>query len=400
MTGPVDVTGWWAEVHKQFTLAFTPSLTGTAGSRTYAQQPLALTPVVAAAAQGYSGVSPGQLILPFTLGVTTTATAVPQASMGLSLTSAVAASAQGYSGVTAASMTLPFTIQIHTASGTPATPGDIQIDITPVLALGAAGAEHYTAATTLADAVTVAATGAEHYTAAATVADTPAITATGEERYSATAALVFTPAVTTTGILHPGPAFDAASNGTAIYAAAGTLTWTHPAGAANRDVIVAVGVWDVAPTSVKCGSITMTRIGTPYGTLNNNGQVALYRATGIAAAAQTITVTNATANYQAAASVSYTGITSVGTPAGVSWTTSRPTFTQSVSCGANQIIVQSFQGTSYGYMTACAGGTSRALATDGAGHNMLTINDATVTTTFTETLTTNDIGSGIAVVLS
>jgi hypothetical protein len=394
MTGPVDVTGWWAEIHQKFTLAFTPSLVGVAGSRSYAQQPLALTPVLAAGGQGHSGVSTGQLILPFAVAVTTVGAAVPQASMGLALPSAVAASAQGHSGVTAATMTLPFTVQIAASSGVPATPATAQIDVTPTLALAAAGAEHYTAATTLADAVTVTTAGAARYAAAAPLSDTAAITATGAERYSAAAGLSLTPAVTATGTLAAAPIFDAVST-TGAGPGAFPATWTHPAGAASRDVYVVVAMYNDTPTSVKCGTFAMTLVGTASGTLNSTGQVSIYRTTGIGAATKTMTVTATNQSSWAATSISYSGVTSVATPTKVLFTTAPASYSQATTCAANQIVLQAFQNSSDAFFTAYSGGTSRAMIA-----NMLTVSDATANTTFTATLTTGDYGSGIAVVLS
>jgi hypothetical protein len=134
----------------------------------------------------------------------------------------------------------------------------------------------------------------------------------------------------------------------------------------------------------------------------NNGQQYLYGLSGAPGGAQTVTVTGSGSDNYAGNSVSYTGVSSAGTAQTTAPTTATTSLTQSVTCTAGQMIVQSFQDWESLAITGYSGGTGRSLLllNGASGRGVVTLSDATVSTTFTATDSSSVNYSGAAVVLS
>jgi hypothetical protein len=193
-----------------------------------------------------------------------------------------------------------------------------------------------------------------------------------------------------------GPAFDALGAGFLNLSGSATSgSWSHTA-AAGSEVLVFVAAGVGAPT-VQYGSSSMTQAATV--TDAQSDIFCVFKLSGAPGGAQTVTVTaSGGGGYVTAGnSISATGVTTVGTPA-----TSSGSSSQSVSWTSGQLIVQSFEQVYVASVTgtgisAYSGGTGRYKDSSGG----LSISTATASTTFTET----DQGSGadgaaIAVVLS
>jgi hypothetical protein len=115
---------------------------------------------------------------------------------------------------------------------------------------------------------------------------------------------------------------------------------------------------------------------------------------GVTAGTQTVTVT-ATGAFPSGNSISFTGVTSVGTPATQTYTGSSGS--QAVTLGSGKLIVQSFLDYTV-HLSGVTGGTVRWSAASGG--NLMALNTATATTTFNATISASDSFVGIAVILS
>jgi len=131
----------------------------------------------------------------------------------------------------------------------------------------------------------------------------------------------------------------------------------------------------------------------------------IYRLAGVPGGAQTVTATLTSAKLCNGNSISVTGVTSVGTAQKTSgaYISAGSTASQSVSCAAKQLILQSFAETRFSadLPYAVTGGTSDYAF--GAGNNdpALSISHATATTTFTTKISRSTFPwAAIAVVLS
>jgi hypothetical protein len=189
------------------------------------------------------------------------------------------------------------------------------------------------------------------------------------------------------------PAFDVVATGGGFGLA--PSSWTHPAGAANRYVLAIVGTGVSAPTAVSCGGTSMTLL-SPTLTDTNGNVCGLYTAGGIAATAQSMTVTGSGTYF--CWSISYTGVHSASTVQ-TYVSPSTTSYTQAGTCSAGQRIVQIFEDINQGFLQSYSGGNSRALCVVST-LNVFTLSDATANTTFTATLSSADYGGGLAVILS
>jgi hypothetical protein len=165
-------------------------------------------------------------------------------------------------------------------------------------------------------------------------------------------------------------------------------TWSHTAAAGAY--VLAFGSAGSTNPVLTYGATTMPQLGSQVDL--NGAYLLVYGLAGVAGGAQTIT--ESVAGLFVGNSISFTGVTSAGTPQTYQ-STSTTAYSQSVTCTTGQVIVQSFEDTSGQFITSSTGGTSRYF--DGIS---FTIRTATANTTFTATLSTADGGAGIAVVLS
>lgn len=192
-------------------------------------------------------------------------------------------------------------------------------------------------------------------------------------------------------------AFDAVGAGQSTGSSTSTsLTWSHTA-AAGAYVVVFISIdGNTTASSVKYGSITMTDLGSVL--WNNSavqGRTYMYGLASVASGAQTVTVTLAAAEWAVANSVSYTNVTSVGTPSTIFGTTS--SMSQALTCSSGQMLVHAF-----GFaetVSSPSGGTTRYNAGTG-GFEALLIQDATASATFAGTQSSATAWSGIGAVLS
>lgn len=270
----MGVTGWWAEVHKSFGLALTPSLGFDATSSTPADFGLSLTPAIGMAATGTS-----------------------KAAFGLTFTPQI--------GMFAA----------KTGFGLMLTPE-----------IGMAAAARYVAAfgLTLTPAIGMAA--GEHYARDFGLAFTPAIGVSANGTSKAAFGLTLTPSVGMAGLGHSGIAFDAAGSSYSGTGSTSTIsgTETHTA-TLGADAFVTVRwqktVGAVAPTrTVTYGGTPMTSLGA-IGANNaaltaNSAFVELFHLGTVPSGAQTVaatvTVASGVLTQLAIGSISYTGVGSIG----------------------------------------------------------------------------------------
>lgn len=201
------------------------------------------------------------------------------------------------------------------------------------------------------------------------------------------------------------PTYDATGAGFNTSSAVTTAPWSHAATVGAQVLAFFV----VASNSITLSAVygagnTMTQLGSISDTTAGvNGY--LFGYANAPGGPQTLTATPSASAFVGGQSVSYTGVTTVGTPAtalfdgGGSGVT---TASMSPTCTAGQIIVASFQDFTGVSMTGVTGGNVRSLILNGgtAGHGELSINDAAVSTTFTATFSSADFASGINVVLS
>jgi hypothetical protein len=137
------------------------------------------------------------------------------------------------------------------------------------------------------------------------------------------------------------------------------------------------------------------------GSITNSGETLYcYKLSNASGGVQTVTVTTGSSSAPVANSISFTGVTTVGTP--TTSTQSTTAYSQSATCTTGQMIVQSFADVGSPQITSTSGGTRQflgnfeAIANDGA----LTISTATASTTFTATRSGAGRGESMYLVLS
>lgn len=194
------------------------------------------------------------------------------------------------------------------------------------------------------------------------------------------------------------PVFDAVGGGAT--ADGTTLSWSHTA-TAGAYVIVALntrfGTFDV-----KYAGTTMIPLGLVYvANTGPDGAVALYGLPNAPGGASTVTVTTGSTTWLTGNSISFTNVSCAGI---VSTTYGTGTaLSQSVSCGANQVIVQAFGHQGFGQLTAFSGGTHSYYNYYNSPPYYLaglSLNYSTSITTFGATASVTDNWGGISVVLN
>jgi hypothetical protein len=205
------------------------------------------------------------------------------------------------------------------------------------------------------------------------------------------------------------PAFDAVgSGGVANFAT--SMSGSHNA-AAGAQVLAFINLdadsasVNASITSVTYGAAPMTFLGS-IGLNNNSGSpLAVYGLSNAPAGVQTVTVNfNKSAGTAAGplatfCTVSYTGISSVGTPSTTSGSGS--SLSQSLTSSSGQIIAQAFG--AFQGVSAVSGGTQRFIGdvtVDGSPFAGLGVQDSASSADFTATLSGSLGGAGIGVVLS
>lgn len=197
------------------------------------------------------------------------------------------------------------------------------------------------------------------------------------------------------GLLATGPTFDAAGAGATGNAS--SKSWTHTATAgAYGLVFCGVGVNATYPTGVTWGGTAMTQLGTiTYGSIVS---FAVYGLASVAGGAKTVTSTYAASHPQVCNSVSYTNVSTAGTP--TTATGDSNSFTQSVTDSTGQMIVQAFLQQGGSAISSPSGGTLRSALN--SGNDAIAIQDSKTSTTFTgsyATVGTSVYYVGIGVVI-
>jgi hypothetical protein len=232
--------------------------------------------------------------------------------------------------------------------------------------------------------------------ASVAVSATPSVSVSGVKGVASSVAITATPSVSVAGSVLSGDAFDAVGAGLIATSFSTTGSWSHTATAGAyvfafiADTNSSEGA-GVTPSSVKYGSTSMTSLASGISD-GQGGEFFVYGLANVAGGAQTVTVTTGSSALFVANSISFTGVTSVGTPATVNSTS------QSVSLGSGKLIVQAFEDVVNDGLSSPTGGTLRSTVKTGSFVGLY-ISTATATTTFT----VSDGGSnpgGIAVILS
>jgi hypothetical protein len=207
---------------------------------------------------------------------------------------------------------------------------------------------------------------------------------------------IWTPHVKASTSAHP--AYDATGAGSDTASNTSSISWSHTATAGAYALVFTVAASETV-TGVTYGGTSMTELGSV--TDPSGLPFYVYGLANVAAGAKTVAVTGSSSSGQLAGnSVSYTNVSSVGTPA--STTGSGTSLSQSVTCSANQVIVQSFEAFFDDTVSSYSGGNGRSLMLYGgaAGQGSLTISDATSSTTFTASQVDPDPWAALSVVLS
>jgi len=194
------------------------------------------------------------------------------------------------------------------------------------------------------------------------------------------------------------PQFD--SVGVGAHGNGTTLSWSHTA-AGGAYVLAGLNTtWGTF--DVKYGSTPMIPLGLVY--LNNTGGVAALAVYGMEdapAGTGTITVTTDKAAYFTGESISFTNVSCAGL---VTEAYGKGTaLSQTVDCGANQLVVQAFANQGYGQLGSFTGGTRRfyGYVPNGNYYSVgLSLSYATAPTTFTATSTVADSWGALSIVLN
>lgn len=198
-------------------------------------------------------------------------------------------------------------------------------------------------------------------------------------------------------------AYSATGVGTAGLFGGASYTFNHVVTSGDYIVVDCLTDRNASWAAVTCGSVSLSLLGSVTLSFGNSGNAVLRRYGGFTAGSgtQTVTVTSATTQWAVAASVSYSGIVSVGTTTTASGNGS---CTQSVTCNSGDVIVQSVGDVSGGALSTgtLSGGTTRynqsSYNSGSQQYSRLGMRDVTTSTTFTST-TTNYWGA-LATVLS
>lgn len=188
-------------------------------------------------------------------------------------------------------------------------------------------------------------------------------------------------------VVVPAPVFDAVGAGSTGLTA--SQSWAHTA-SAGADAF-AFGVYLGTPTVTYAGS-AMTLV-TSF-TDGSGATHGLWKITSVPGGPQTVAAST-TGSVILGNTVSVTGVNTIGTPATTSGTGG--TASQTITCAANQLILQSSMDAVNALASATSGGTSQWVDPN----NNESINTATVSTTFTISLgVSTDPWNSIGVVIS
>jgi len=207
-------------------------------------------------------------------------------------------------------------------------------------------------------------------------------------------------------------AYDAKGPGQYNTVAPGNLSFNHTPATSGVDVFLFIVVdRQVTPSSVNYGGSAMTLVGSRN--CNNNatkGILFVYRKSGVTSTSATAVTATIGSCWWAANTVSYTGVTSVGTlqvASGSSTSLSSGSITastdQMIVCGLGAGDVQGyFNGNTIAVMSSATGGTNRTpiLNNPNANCGCLAISDSTSTATFGATLSVANAWASGSVILS
>jgi hypothetical protein len=205
-----------------------------------------------------------------------------------------------------------------------------------------------------------------------------------------------------------GPVFDAVASGSAGVMGGTTVTDTHTA-TAGATVLAFVNVGGGrAVSAITYGGTAMTPVGSVAFDIDASvdGNVFVFELANAPAGPQTVSVTLSGFCIAALATVSYTGVTSVGTPSTVTGTGTSAS--QALTCLANQVIVEAIASQT-AIISEPTGGTNRALVSTANTNTVdivrLAVSDSTTSTTFGATITSTTTSAtspwgAIGVVLS
>jgi hypothetical protein len=186
------------------------------------------------------------------------------------------------------------------------------------------------------------------------------------------------------------PVFDAAGSG-AHTSLGSTLSGTHTA-TAGATVFAFVLSGNASTVSATYGGTSMTSVDSVE--VNNAGPATLhfFQLSSAPSGSQTVSVTLTGSTSASFGTVSYTGVTSVGTPSTTFGSSASPS--QALTCSANQLILECIGTTQT--ISSDSGGTSRFKSTTTQG---VAIQDSTTSTTFGATLAASAAWAAIGVVL-
>jgi hypothetical protein len=184
------------------------------------------------------------------------------------------------------------------------------------------------------------------------------------------------------------PVFDAVASGSAGAYGGFVANVTHTA-TPGATVLAFVNVGSGRSLSpVTYGGQLMAPVGTVSYHIDTtlDGILALYALAGAPGGPQTVSAPVSGLCLEVLATVSYTGVSSVGAP----WAAADigTSASQSITCGADQVIVQGFASQT-AIVSAPTGGTNRAVVKTGTniGVDLLSVSDSTGPATFGATLT-------------
>jgi len=194
-----------------------------------------------------------------------------------------------------------------------------------------------------------------------------------------------------------GPAYDA--TGAGGFSTGGSPTWTHSAASGAYAVVGVVVNGGVTVSGVTYGGTSMAMLGNvPLNNIASNGSVYLYGLSNVSSGSKSIVVTPASACALMGNSVSYTGVTSVGT-AQTTFGTGTSMSQSTTGGGSGAMTVQMFGSLATAAATAYSG-TQRSNVYNSSVAAEYVIGDSgTANKTFTATATSGAWG-GAAVVLS
>jgi hypothetical protein len=166
---------------------------------------------------------------------------------------------------------------------------------------------------------------------------------------------------------------------------ASQISWTHVVTtsgatiffdvATDRNITLTGPIINGSTSSTAVDSVTLS------GGSSGNAYLKRFKWVSTSAGSFTITLAGSVNSWAVANSVSYTGVTSIGTAQTTTGTGT--SVSASATCSPGQLLLQSFIGESNSSMSAMtvSGGTNRYNVNQ--GNTLLAINDATTSTTFT-----------------